>query len=130
MKSKHRFFALAVIALAGLATTGLARQQEPIRSIINVTGDLYRGQDNAHFTVFLVTPDGIILSDPINTGFATWLKAELDSRFDVPVRYVLYSHSDGDHASGGAVFADHVCQFLKQGGRALGIRSVWPSITG
>ena len=106
MKTKHLAIALALIALAGFLTTGRARQQEPTRSILNVTGDLYRGQDNAHFTVFLVTPDGIILSDPINTGFATWLKSELDSRFDVPVRYVLYSHSDGDHASGGAVFAD------------------------
>jgi glyoxylase-like metal-dependent hydrolase (beta-lactamase superfamily II) len=56
--------------------------------------------------VFLVTDEGIILADPINTGFATWLKGELDKRFDVPVRYVLYSHHHGDHASGGDIFAD------------------------
>jgi glyoxylase-like metal-dependent hydrolase (beta-lactamase superfamily II) len=56
--------------------------------------------------VFLVTPEGIIMSDPINRDFARWLKAELASRFKVPVRYVLYTHSDWDHASGGIVFAD------------------------
>ena len=30
----------------------------------------------------------------------------MDDRFGLPVRYVLYSHSDADHASGGEVFAD------------------------
>ena len=46
------------------------------------------------------------MSDPINRDFGRWLKAELASRFKVPVRYVLYTHSDWDHASGGVVFAD------------------------
>ena len=78
----------------------------PTRSIVNITGELYRAQNNGHFTVFLVTSEGIIVSDTINRDFATWLKAELAERFDVPVRYVLYSHSDWDHASGGEVFAD------------------------
>ena len=79
---------------------------DPNRSIVNVTGDLYRARSNQHFTVFLVTDEGIILSDPINREFATWLRSELETRFAVPVRYVLYSHSHYDHASGGGVFAD------------------------
>ena len=37
---------------------------------------------------------------------ATWLKGELARRFNVPVRYVIYSHYHWDHASGGAVYAD------------------------
>jgi len=78
----------------------------PVRSIVNITGDLYRAQNDGHFTVFLVTEEGIIMSDPINRDFATWLKGELEERFAQPVRYVLYSHSDFDHASGGEVFAD------------------------
>ena len=56
--------------------------------------------------MFLVTSEGIILADPISTDFARWLRAEFARRFDVPVRYVLYSHHHWDHASGGAVFAD------------------------
>ena len=96
---------LGLILSLGVSSTSFA-QQTPQRSITPITGDLYRGQNNNHFTVFLVTDEGIILTDPINTGFATWLKGELESRFDVPVRYVLYSHHHGDHASGGDVFAD------------------------
>ena len=71
-----------------------------------MTGQLYRAQNNNHYTVFLVTPEGIIMSDPINRDFARWLKAEFATRFKVPVRYVLYTHRDWDHASGGVVFAD------------------------
>ena len=105
MKQKGLIFKVAMIALLGLAGSAWA-QQQPRRSIVSVTGNLYRAQNNNHFTAFLVTAEGIILSDTINRDFATWLKSELDDRFGLPVRYVLYSHSDADHASGGEVFAD------------------------
>jgi glyoxylase-like metal-dependent hydrolase (beta-lactamase superfamily II) len=96
---------LSVCSLIGFVS-GAAAQQPPIRGILNVAGQLYRAQNNNHYTVFLVTRDGIVMSDPINRDFARWLKAELASRFKVPVRYVLYTHRDWDHASGGVVFAD------------------------
>lgn len=100
-------FSLVAGCIATLGLTQAAGAQEPpTRSIENVTGDLYRAIDNAHRTVFLVTSEGIILADPIGTDFAMWLKAELDERFGLPVRYVLYSHFHQDHASGGAVFED------------------------
>jgi glyoxylase-like metal-dependent hydrolase (beta-lactamase superfamily II) len=97
----------SVVALAaGVAAQQAVPAQAPTRAIVNVTGQLYRAQNNNHYTVFVVTPDGIIMSDPINRDFARWLKGELAARFKVPVRYVLYTHRDWDHASGGVVFAD------------------------
>ena len=54
----------------------------------------------------MVTRDGIVLVEPVGPEHAKWLKGELDRRFGVPVKYVIYSHSHGDHASGAAVFAD------------------------
>jgi glyoxylase-like metal-dependent hydrolase (beta-lactamase superfamily II) len=105
---------LCVLALASGAAArqsapaqaGAPAAQAPQRAIVNVTGQLYRAQNNNHYTVFLVTPEGIIMSDPINRDFARWLKSEFATRFKVPVRYVLYTHRDWDHASGGVVFAD------------------------
>jgi glyoxylase-like metal-dependent hydrolase (beta-lactamase superfamily II) len=103
---------LFILALAVLLAAAAAQQpqqpqqQEPTRGIVNVTGQLYRAQNNNHYTVFLVTPEGIIMSDPINRDFGRWLKSQFASRFKVPVRYVLYTHRDWDHASGGVVFAD------------------------
>jgi glyoxylase-like metal-dependent hydrolase (beta-lactamase superfamily II) len=101
---------LCLVALGGLVEQAAAQEQVP-RGIVNIAPDLYRVQNNNHYTVFLVTPDGIIMSDPINRDFSMWLKGELQRRFNRPVRYVLYTHHDWDHASGGAVWAD-TAQFI------------------
>ena len=80
----------------------------------------------SHRTVFLVTDEGIILADPISTEFATWLKSEIDERFGVPVRYVLYSHHHWDHASGGAVFGDTAI-YIAHEGMAAALAAPLPS---
>jgi len=80
--------------------------EEPVRTISHINGGVYRAAANNHGTVFLVTPEGIVLADPLSLEFAVWLKDELDARFGVPVKYVVYSHYHWDHGSGGEVFAD------------------------
>ena len=106
MNDNHRRLAL-LLALSPLALVSQGFGQEaPQRVISQIAGDLYRAQNNNHNAAFLVTPEGIIVVDPLNDAFAAWLERELDERFGVPVRYVLYSHHHWDHASGGAVFAD------------------------
>ena len=95
----------ALIAPLFVAADAFA-QNEPVRTITEIADGVYRATNNNHGTVFMVTDDGIVLGDPINPGFSNWLRGELDSRFGVPVRYVVYSHHHWDHASGGGVFAD------------------------
>ncbi len=82
-------------------------------AISNVAGDLYRFQSNGHYSVFLVTDEGVIVTDPISHEAATWLKGEIKSRFNQPIQYVIYSHSDADHTTGGEVFAD-TAEFVGQ----------------
>ncbi len=96
----------ALLILPWLGGNALA-QSEPQRSISNIAGDLYRFQNQFHYSVFLVTSEGILVTDPINAEAARWLKAELADRFPgKPVKYLVYSHSHADHIAGGEVFAD------------------------
>jgi glyoxylase-like metal-dependent hydrolase (beta-lactamase superfamily II) len=98
--------ALFLLVFSRVAAAQQAAPSGPRFQIQPITGDLYRSGNGAWHSIFLVTPEGIILADPLNTPHAEWLKAELDSRFGVPVRYIIYSHSHFDHVEGAAVFAD------------------------
>jgi len=95
-----------VALLAALPLPAPVAAQEPERAITRIAGDLYRFQNAMHFSVFLVTPEGIVATDPINAEAARWLKAELARRFGLPVRYLIYSHAHPDHIAGGEVFSD------------------------
>ena len=57
-----------------------------------------------HAALFLVTPEGIILTDPTETDAARSLHDELKRRFNKPVKYVVYRHGHFDHIGGGQVF--------------------------
>ena len=101
---------LVFTSLASIATAqprGIYQQtQYKGQEIGKLTGDVYYARMDDYVSVFMVTPDGIVLVEPIGTEFATWLKGELASRFTVPVKFVIYSHHHWDHGSGAAVYAD------------------------
>src|ERR1022692_722861 len=103
-----RVFLLSFLALSLFAQQRSFYQQTDIKGqeIGKLTGDTWYARMDDYVSVFMVTPEGIVLVEPIGVEMATWLKAELATRFHVPVKYVIYSHSHWDHASGGAVYAD------------------------
>ena len=96
----------ALAAAVCLAASFASAQQAPKRSVTKIAGDLYRFQNNFHYSVFLVTPDGVIATDPINLQAAAWLRHEIAARFNKPVKYLIYSHDHRDHIAGGQVFSD------------------------
>jgi len=106
-------FAMGCLLSVSLAHQGWAQaramyQQTQYKGqeIGKLTGDVYYARMDDYVSAFMVTSEGIVLVEPIGTEMAMWLKAELTKRFNVPVKYVIYSHSHWDHASGGAVYAD------------------------
>jgi glyoxylase-like metal-dependent hydrolase (beta-lactamase superfamily II) len=98
----------ALFPLAGTAQPGPLWQTTTYkgREIGKLTGDVYYARSDDYVSAFMVTPEGIVLVEPVGPEHATWLKGELDRRFGVPVKYVIYSHSHADHSSGAAVFKD------------------------
>ncbi len=80
-------------------------EQQAAPAITPLRGDLYRAGDGARSTVFLVTPEGILLADPLGVEFARWFKGELDRRFPGrPVKYVVYTALDFERTGGASVF--------------------------
>ncbi len=106
VRDPARLLAAIVISLQLVtASAGLA-QSRAERAITQISGDLYRFPNNFHYSVFLVTPDSIIPTDPVNKEAARWLKGELTRRFAQPVKFLIFSNDHADHISGGEVFAD------------------------
>jgi len=97
MRNYTRAIALALLTSIGLSPAHAADN----RAIENVTGDVYRFKNNFHYSLVTVTDTGVVVVDPINEGAASWLKANLSQITDKPITHLIYSHSHGDHASGG-----------------------------
>ncbi len=81
-------------------------QDGPTRAITHIVGDLHRFQNGGHYSVLLVTEEGILATDPINAAAAAWLKDAVAEQFSQPIKYVVYSHDHADHIGGGEVFDD------------------------
>ncbi|MEH6577774.1 MAG: MBL fold metallo-hydrolase [Amphritea sp.] len=97
---------LLLVLVGTFAIVASALAQDVKREIVQVSGDVYRFQNNFHFSLVVATSEGTVVVDPINNEASSWLKENLSTVTDKPVTHLIYSHSHGDHASGGATFAD------------------------
>jgi len=82
-------------------------QGDPKRSVTKLADDVYRLQNNFHYSMVVITDDGAVVTDPINADAAAWIKTEVAKLTDKPVTHLIYSHSHADHASGGETLAEN-----------------------
>jgi glyoxylase-like metal-dependent hydrolase (beta-lactamase superfamily II) len=104
-----RIAKIILCSLFILPFSQLVAQDEKDFSLTNLTDDVYHfrgGGGGNHFGTVLVTDEGIVVVDTIEPKSAQWLKTELASRFDKPVKYVIFSHSHYDHIGGSKLFKD------------------------
>lgn len=118
----------AIVAVALAVSLGSASAQDIKRSITKVSGDVYRFQNNFHFSLVTVTSAGVVVVDPIHAEAATWLKANLSQITDKPITHLIYSHSHGDHAPGGTVLQKGGALVIAQENAPDAIDGVAPDI--
>ncbi len=128
MLPRNRFFQVGLATCGSLVGTlfllllptlsASAQPARPTDEITNLVEDVYLFRHQSHQAIFIVTPKGVIVTDPISLEAATWLKGEITKRTDQPVRYVIYSHHHNDHITGGRVFADQALFVSHQAARA------------
>jgi glyoxylase-like metal-dependent hydrolase (beta-lactamase superfamily II) len=106
MGTATRLRALAAMLMVGIGASAHAQSNaDQDRAIRQFRRDLYQVQAGRQVAVFLVTPEGILLVDPLGRPTALWLQSELAARFPGrPVKYVVHSHHHFDRAEGARVF--------------------------
>ncbi|HEY6259318.1 MAG TPA: MBL fold metallo-hydrolase [Xanthobacteraceae bacterium] len=109
--------ALAVTCIATVLSATAHAQQPPPTATTKVDGtdNVYIFRYMGHQSMFIVTPDGVIATDPISERRP--VKAYIDAIQAVskaPVKYVIYSHSHFDHIAGGKAFKDMGATFVAQ----------------
>jgi glyoxylase-like metal-dependent hydrolase (beta-lactamase superfamily II) len=101
---------VAIVATSLITLAGVAHAQNaPATSTIKVDGtdNVYIFRYGGHQSMFVVTPQGVIATDPISyqrpaKPYIDAIKAVTDK----PIKYVIYSHHHYDHAAGGKPFKD------------------------
>jgi glyoxylase-like metal-dependent hydrolase (beta-lactamase superfamily II) len=110
---------LLACALAATALPARAQTPPPLFSTTKVDGTdgVYIFRYQGHQAMFIVTPQGVIATDPIGErrpeAVTTYI-AEIRKITQAPIKYVIYSHSHFDHIAGGKPFKDLGATFIAQ----------------
>ena len=102
---------VALIALAVLVSTGLYESPANAQVLPDHTAEIAEGvysygPGNEYFSMFVVTGEGVIAIESVNSEHAAGLLQAIGAVTEQPVRFLLHSHNHWDHASGGQVFKD------------------------
>lgn len=117
---------LIIITILGMVASAAFAQSDN-RKITKISGDVYRFQNKFHVNVFTITKAGVVVTDPINADAAAWLKSEIAKLTSQPITHLIYSHSHGDHASGGNGYGE-VATVIAQQNAPESIDGVKPTI--
>src|SRR5229473_5969835 len=100
---------MAALTAAALAATAQAQQPAPPPfATTKVADNVYIFRYANHQSMFIVTPAGVIATDPISERrpAAKAYIEEIGKITKAPVKLVIYSHSHFDHIAGGQPFKE------------------------
>ncbi len=104
-----RVVALLLVAPAALSQSpyeNLTREQIMARSTDEIAPGLYAFGSFGERSIFVVTAEGVIATDPTSAEHARAMRAAIGEVTEQPVRYLIYSHQHWDHVLGGQIFKD------------------------
>jgi glyoxylase-like metal-dependent hydrolase (beta-lactamase superfamily II) len=97
------------LILAGwilLSAATVTAQEEPTIDVEKLADNVYLYTHNVHRSLFVVSGDQILVTDPQSPESAERYLVEVRKISPAPIRYLVYSHHHGDHISGGAAFSE------------------------
>jgi glyoxylase-like metal-dependent hydrolase (beta-lactamase superfamily II) len=81
-------------------------------TVTEVASGVYSFSHSGARSMFIITDEGVIVTDPMHRYAAEALREEIANRTDQPVKYVIYSHNHWDHILGGQIFKDEGAKFI------------------
>jgi glyoxylase-like metal-dependent hydrolase (beta-lactamase superfamily II) len=121
--------AMAVVCVTTVLTATAQAQQPPTATTkVEGTDNVYIFRYMGHQSMFIVTPDGVIATDPISERRP--VKPYIDAIQAVtkaPIKYVIYSHSHFDHIAGGKPFKDMGATFIAHKNAKARIEALKPA---
>ena len=108
MLTARRLFVanLATLVFAGLCDTTASAQTLADHTAKIAEGVYSYSPDQSYFSMFVVTDEGVIAIESVNTEHSMGFLQAIKEVTDQPVKFMLHSHNHWDHASGGQVFKD------------------------
>jgi glyoxylase-like metal-dependent hydrolase (beta-lactamase superfamily II) len=109
MKLQIALAATLSLALAGPALAQATTQPTFATRKVDGTDNVYIFRYMGHQSMFIVTPKGVIATDPIaryRPQAATTYLDEIKKVTNQPVKYLIYSHAHWDHIAGAKPFKD------------------------
>jgi glyoxylase-like metal-dependent hydrolase (beta-lactamase superfamily II) len=111
--------ALGAVLLLSAALTATAQAQAPApppfaTTKVDGTDNVYIFRFGGHQSMFVVTPQGVIATDPIGLRrpAAKAYIEEIQNVTKAPIKYVIYSHGHFDHIAGGKPFKERGAVFV------------------
>lgn len=105
---------LGSLFLFALLATPLRSQQAPAPTVKKAAEGVYIFGYKGYQSMFVVAPEGVLVTDPISPEAANLYMAEVRRLTQAPIRYVIYSHHHFDHIAGGAPFKQAGAVFIAQ----------------
>jgi glyoxylase-like metal-dependent hydrolase (beta-lactamase superfamily II) len=102
---------LALLTMLTVAATSVVAQQ-PQYETKKVADGVYVYRYMGAQSMFVVTSDGVVATDPMNPAAAAIYVQEIRKVTPAPIRYVIYSHHHFDHIAGGAPFKEAGATFI------------------
>lgn len=96
---------LVLVSLVVLTARALFAQ-EPTIEVEKLAENVYLFTHNAHRSLFVVTDDAILATDPQSVEAAPRYVEEIRKVSQAPIEFLVYSHHHDDHVSGGEAFGD------------------------
>ena len=109
---------LALSACAEVPTAAAPVTQAPAAPSFEtrkISDNVYLFRYRFHQSIFIVTRDGVIATNPIaqrNPAAAEAYIAEIRKITQAPIKYVIYTHHHYDHVEGGKPFKDLGAKFI------------------